>query len=76
VRSFLYFCEDLFKDDVSEAITRRSHSRACLSIYNVLDSLADLKTTSGVNESCVDVLSYHLKQTSNTDIDTVEFTVR
>jgi len=54
--------EDLFEDDVSEAVTGGSHGRACQSVYVVVDRFSGLKATCSVNESCVDILSYHLEQ--------------
>ena len=64
MRSIHY--EDLFENDVSDTVTRWSHSRVRLPIYNVVDSLAGLEATRRVDESSIDVLSYHLQQ-SNTE---------
>ena len=58
--------KDLFEDNVSEAFARWSYGRVCLSVYGILYSLTGLQTTCCVDETRVDVKSYHLEQSNTT----------
>ena len=52
---------DLFEDNVSGAFARWRHGLVCLSVYGVLYGLTGLQVTRCVNETRVDVESYHLQ---------------
>jgi len=58
--------KDLFEDNVSEAFARWSYGRVCLSVYGILDSLTGLQATRCIDETRVDVKSYHLQQSHTT----------
>ena len=58
--------EDLFEDNVSGAFARWRHGLVCLSVHGVLYGLTGLQVTCCINETRVDVESYHLPQSSIT----------